>query len=100
MPHFLVEITYTAPLERIAEVVGAHREHLQIGYDRGMLLCSGPQVPRTGGILIARAETKEALLEFCAIDPYRVEGVAEYRVIEFEPVKSQPFLKDWIDGRG
>lgn len=96
MPHYIVEITYRAPLARIDETVTAHRAHLQTGYDQGMLLASGPQVPRSGGILVARAPSREALEAFIAKDPYQVQGLAEYRLIEFQPVKRQDWAADWF----
>ncbi|HMA36825.1 MAG TPA: YciI family protein [Chloroflexia bacterium] len=99
MKHFMVELTYTVPLERVDEVVGAHRAFLQAGYDQGLLLYSGGQVPRTGGIMLARAESQAALEAFLADDPYRQAAVAEYRIVEFVPVKHQDFLKDWVAGQ-
>ncbi|HWY25581.1 MAG TPA: YciI family protein [Nevskia sp.] len=98
MPHYIVEITYRVPLTRIEETVPSHRAHLQTGYDRGLLLASGPQVPRSGGILIARAPTREALESFIAQDPYRMQDLADYRLIEFQPVKYQPWAADWFGG--
>ena len=96
MPHYIVEITYRALLSRIDQTVAAHRAHLQIGYDRGLLLCSGPQQPRQGGILIARAPTRAELDAFIAQDPYRLEELADYRLIEFQPVKHQPWAAEWF----
>lgn len=96
MIHFVVEITYRAPLARLDETVAAHRAHLQAGYDAGLLLGSGPQVPRTGGILLARAPSREALEAFIARDPYRLQNLADYRLIEFQPVKHQPWAADWF----
>ncbi len=98
MKHFLVELTYTAPLERIDQVVGDHRNFLQKWYDVGTFLYSGPQEPRTGGIILARAESREKLESILAQDPYKLQGCAMYRVVEFTPVKSQEFMKSWISG--
>jgi len=98
--HFLVEISYIAPLEAIDRAVSSHREFLQRGYDAGMLLMSGPQNPRRGGVILARAPTREALERFFAEDPYLREGLADYRFVEFTPVKCQPFLKDWCAADG
>jgi uncharacterized protein YciI len=95
MLHFLVEITYTAPLDAIDHALPAHRAFLQRGYDAGLLLMSGPQNPRSGGVIIARAPTREALAAFFADDPYRRAKLADYRIVEFAPVKRQPFLNDW-----
>jgi len=93
--HFLVEITYTAPLARIDELVAAHRDYLAKGYQEEMLLMSGPQAPRTGGIIIARAAAKEDLQAFIDGDPFKKNGAAEYRIVEFTPVKHQNFLSMW-----
>lgn len=98
MKHFLVEITYTAPLKVIDAVLPLHRAFLQAGYERGLLLCSGPTQPRTGGVALARAESEGVLREYFAADPYQQQGVATYRFVEFNPVKFQLLLQGWIQG--
>ena len=97
MKHFLVEIHYLVPAEQLADTVVEHRAFLQTGYDQGILLLSGPQIPRTGGIVIARASSLEALQLFFSNDPYQVKELASYRWVEFQPVKHQLFLSDWVN---
>lgn len=96
MKHFVVEIIYKAPLEKINEVRDRHRAFLDVGYKRGMILMSGPQVPRIGGVIIGRAESMEDFASLLADDPYQVEGVAEYKFMEFTPVHFQEIIKEWI----
>lgn len=96
MKHFVVEITFSVPFEKVEPVVPAHREFLQGGYDAGLLLMSGPQNPRVGGIVVARAESLEAIQALFAKDPYQLNGVATYRFVEFNPVKRQAFLESWV----
>lgn len=96
MKHFVIEVNYTASAERIAELLSEHRAFLQIGYERGWLLASGPRVPKTGGIIVARAPSVDDLRAFFEADPYQINDAAEYIFIEFEPVKRQPFLEEWI----
>ncbi len=96
MKHFIIEIQYQVSAEQISETVSEHRSFLQTGYEQGLLLCSGPQNPRVGGIVIARAPSLAALQSFFAADPYQVKKLATYRWVEFEPVKYQDFLKSWI----
>jgi uncharacterized protein YciI len=96
MKHFVVEIIYKAPIDKIEEVLEKHREFLDEGYKKGMLLMSGPQVPRIGGIVIARAESMEALAEYFSNDPYLSEGLAHYQYIEFNPVKNDKIISEWI----
>lgn len=99
MKHFLVDIQYTAPIEIIDEILPRHRAFLQVGYDQGYLLCSGPKNPRVGGIVIARAESEEVLRNFFLTDPYQQQNAAHYTFIEFNPVKFQPFLEKWVAGQ-
>jgi uncharacterized protein YciI len=96
MRHFLIEITYSLPIDEIGEgQINEHRQFLQSGYDRGLLLMSGPQVPPLGGIVIGRAESLEVVETFFQDDPYFKRSLTSYRFIEFRPVKHAAFLKDW-----
>jgi uncharacterized protein YciI len=98
MKHYVVEITFTAPLTRIEEILPQHRAFLQTGYDRGWLLMSGPLQPRTGGLVVARSPSLEEIQSFFRQDPYQLNGVATYRFVEFSPVKRQPSMESWING--
>lgn len=93
---FVVEVTYRVPAEQLGDTVGEHRAYLQVGFDKGWLLMSGPQVPRTGGLIISRAPSRDALVEFFSHDPYHMNGLADYRFIEFDPIKRQEFIQYWI----
>ncbi len=99
MKHFLVEITYALPFEQMAPIVPEHRAFLQEGYETGMILMSGPMNPRTGGVVIARAESEEQLRDYFSRDPYFLKHAATYRFIEFDPVKYQMFIEDWVSGK-
>lgn len=95
--HYVVEITYKAPIEKIEELTPIHRDFLQTGYESGMLLVSGPKVPRTGGIVIAKANSMEELAKFFKNDPYTLNDAADYSFIEFNPKSYQEILKDWLE---
>lgn len=96
MKHFVIEVTYSVPFEQMAHIVPDHRAFLQLGYDRGWLLMSGPQVPKTGGMIVARAPSLVELQQFFQDDPFLKNSVATYRYVEFEPVKRQALLEDWL----
>lgn len=96
MRHFVVEIIYTRPLDQVLALTENHRAYLQTGYERGLLLISGPQEPRVGGILVMRGESPEEIREFCDSDPYAVGGVANHRIIEFHPKSHIPLLNEWV----
>jgi uncharacterized protein YciI len=95
--HFIVEINYTIPAEQLGDVLNQHRAFLQGGYDQGWLLCSGPRSPRTGGIVVARAPSLEDLQGFFKNDPYKLNGLATYNFVEFQPVKYNPLLEGWVN---
>ena len=99
MKHFIVEINYKIPAEQMADIVAEHRQFLQTGYDQGLLLCSGPRVPRTGGMVVARAASLQEIQQFFEGDPYHQHDVAEHHFVEFEPVKRQEFLEAWVAGK-
>jgi len=96
MKHFVIEVTYTAPLATIEHSLAAHRAFLQTGYDAQRLLMSGPQNPRIGGLIIARGESLEEVQAFFARDPFQTGKIATYRFIEFAPVKFAPCVTSWI----
>lgn len=96
MKHFVVIIKYIVPLNEVEEILPKHRAFLQDGYDAGLILMSGPQNPRTGGIVICRAENIEAIKAVFSIDPYKLNNAAEYSFIEFEPVKFNNLISEWI----
>ena len=98
MKHFIINVTYIVPLIKIDEMLAVHRKFLQGGYDKGLLLFSGPRNPRTGGFIAARAESLEQIKQFFNNDPYKINDFAGYEYMEFDPVKRQPFLEDWIKG--
>ena len=96
MKHFIVDIQYLIPAEQLGDIITEHRTFLHTGYKQGKLLCSGPKTPLTGGIIIARAESADELVEYFHHDPYQVKGVATHHFIEFNPVLKQDFMADWI----
>jgi uncharacterized protein YciI len=98
MKHFLVDIHYLIPVDQLADVLPAHRAFLQTGYDMGILLMSGPKEPRTGGFVVARSESQAALEAFFDNDPYEINKVASHTFVEFNPVKFQPWMEEWIKG--
>jgi uncharacterized protein YciI len=84
---FAIHSVYLKPIEVVDNYLEAHRAFLKTLYAKGITICSGPQVPRTGGFILMKAASKEEALAIMKSDPYVVNGVAEYSVIEFE-VKS------------
>lgn len=90
MKYFVVLLHYTRPLEEVAPVTPEHRAFLDQGYDQGWFLVSGRRNPPVGGVIIARAPSREDLEALLAGDPFAVHGVARHECLEFDPVKRHP----------
>lgn len=97
MKHFIVEITYKVPFEELQNILPIHRAFLDEGYSKGLLLMSGPQNPKTGGMVVARASDEKEITEYFLRDPYHTENVATHRIVEFTPVKHNELVKSWIE---
>jgi uncharacterized protein YciI len=80
---FVIELSYKAPLAGIDARMRAHVAFLNKYYAAGNFLVSGRQVPRTGGIIIALADSREQIESIMAEDPFCKHGLADVRVIEF-----------------
>ena len=93
--HFVIESTYLVPLERLDTLLAAHRAHLATAFERGLLLASGPQEPRTGGMILARAKDRAEIEALLAADPFQQAGFSRYRVTEFHPVKQSATFAAW-----
>jgi uncharacterized protein YciI len=100
MKHFFLEGQHLVPFEqRDPNLIAAHRRFLQEGYEKGRFLLSGPSVPPTGGVLVARAKSLDELNEFLAEEPFCKAKLMHFsRIIEFDPVQHQPILSDWFAG--
>lgn len=94
---FVVSLTYICDMSEVDKHLDAHIEYLEQQYKEGVFLASGRKVPRTGGVILARAESVEALEEVLSLDPFKVHGLASYDVTEFVPTKTSvelEFLKE------
>jgi uncharacterized protein YciI len=89
-------LNYKAPLTEVDKYLQAHREFLDYHYKQGLLLASGPLKPRTGGILIALTDDKDALEDVLKNDPFYLAEISDYQLFEFTPVKHRDEIKDLI----
>lgn len=91
---FVVSIEYKVDLSEVDKLIPAHIEFLDKFYELGNFLASGRKVPRTGGIILASANSREALNSILAEDPFYKANVANYEVTEFIPSKFAAGFED------
>ena len=84
---FIVILTYQVPLEKIDAFRAIHLDFLQNYYAENLFITSGTQVPRQGGVIVAKCDSKELLQKILAEDPFALNHLASYEIIEFSPTK-------------
>lgn len=82
---FVVILTYIRPLEELDALMPKHVAWLKKHYRSGLFLASGRQVPRTGGVILARSGDRAELEKLMEEDPFVKNGCARVEVIEFRP---------------
>ncbi|GAA2730288.1 YciI family protein [Streptomyces nogalater] len=90
---FVLELTYTAPLDAVDAVLPDHVAWLERQYEEGRFLASGRKNPRDGGVILAVTGDRAEIEEVVATDPFVTAGVCSYRVIEFLATKTAPELE-------
>jgi uncharacterized protein YciI len=93
---FVVILTYKVSIDTIDQFLMAHRNYLGEQYDKGYFLMSGPQEPRSGGVIIANVADRKLLMDVISKDPFKINELADYQVIEFYPVMMSDNLKGVI----
>jgi uncharacterized protein YciI len=84
---FVIISTYLKPIAEVEQYLSQHRDFLEQGYQKNYFVASGPQNPRTGGIIISQLSNKKDLERILNDDPFQVHRIAKYDILEFEPVK-------------
>src|SRR4051812_10956549 len=74
-PIFVLLLTYVRPLEDVDALMSEHMAWVRQQYEAGHFLVSGPRVPRTGGVILARGDDREAIEALAASDPFVTGGV-------------------------
>ncbi|MGW4726488.1 YciI family protein [Streptomyces sp. NPDC004291] len=94
---FVLELTYTAPVERADALLDAHVEWLDAQYAAGVFLASGRKNPRDGGVILAAGVDRAEIERIAAADPFSTEGVCAYRITEFYATKTVDGLAPYRD---
>ncbi|MCE5324714.1 YciI family protein [bacterium] len=96
---FVIYGSYIKPMQEVERVLPLHLAYLDKLNDRGIFICSGPMKPRTGGVILLDLDSRDEVDEILRNDPYYVEQIARYNIIEFTPTKSAADLGRLIKPR-
>lgn len=93
---FIIELIYKVSLEKIDAELASHMLYLDKYYATGNFLASGRQEPRVGGIILAVASSRKRIETILEEDPFKKNGFAEYRIIEFKATQNTKEYKIFV----
>lgn len=91
---YVINLTYIKPMNEVDHFIFEHVEWLKQGYAEGIFLASGRKVPRTGGIILARATDLASLQDRLRLDPFQREEIAKVDITPFEVSMKADFLSE------
>lgn len=95
---FLVILTYKVAFAEIEPHMAAHMAFVDRGFSDGVFVLSGRKVPRTGGVILARAASEAALRDFLAADPFLQFDLVDAEIVAFAPSRATEGLAVLLDG--
>ncbi len=93
---FIIDLNYIVPLEQLDAHMTDHVKFLHKYYKMNKFVASGRKVPRTGGIILALAKSKEEVEEIISEDPFYIHKLAEFSVTEILTSQVHPDLKKFL----
>ena len=94
---YIIDLNYIVPLEQLDAHMKEHVVFLKKYYVKNVFVASGRKVPRTGGIILALAKSKEEVEEIMSEDPFYVHKLAEFTITEFLTSQYHPDLKKLLE---
>ena len=94
---FIVSLNYTQTLEKVDQHIAAHIAFLDHYYAAGKFIASGRKVPRTGGVILVSASSREEVETIIAEDPFVQAKVAEYEITQFCVLKVAAGFEQLLD---
>ena len=93
---FLINMTFVKELSEVDQFTDSHREYMAKQYETGKMLFGGRKIPREGGVIVSKHKTLVDLVQVMENDPFIINKVATFDVIEFEPVMRAEQLQGLI----
>jgi len=94
---FIIILHYKKPLATVERHLAAHAEYLDGLYREKKIIFSGPRIPRTGGVILARHLTREEAEAQILKDPFYMHGVADYELLECKATKFDTSFEVFLD---
>jgi len=80
---YIIDLIYIVPLEELDSHMVDHVKYLHKYYKKDVFVASGRKVPRTGGIILALADSQEEVEKIIQEDPFYKHKLAEFTITHF-----------------
>lgn len=87
---FIILLDYIVPLEQVDGFLEEHVCFLKKQYEKKVFIASGRKIPRTGGVILAKAKNEKEINAIIEQDPFFKNRIATYSVTEFLPSMTLP----------
>ena len=85
---FIANLKYKKSMEEVNKVLEAHLEYLDKYFEKEKFICTGKKsFPELGGVILFNSNNLEEAKKILYEDPFYIEEIADYEIIEFQPVK-------------
>lgn len=85
MKYFMVEGIIKNPDLINDDIMKEHMAYSQKAMDKGLILMSALKSDMSGGLFVMIAESIEKIEDYLSIEPLKVHGIQDYKIIEFTP---------------
>jgi len=89
---FLITIEYKVELARVEPYFEPHIAFVKRYVESGNFLLTGKKIPRTGGVILAKVESREELMMLLKEDPFMKFDLAEFEITEIQLSQVSPEL--------
>lgn len=97
MKYFIVEGTIINADLMNDNIMKEHMAYSQKAMDKELILMSGLKEDMSGGLFIMKEESIEKVDSYLCNEPLKVNGIQEYKVIEFSPHYFNQSPSEWFN---
>lgn len=96
MKYFIVEGILKSTDEIDNDAMTKHMNYSQKAMDEGLILMSGLKENMSGGIFIMKSDSIENIKEYLDNEPFKLEGIQDYKIVEFSPHYFNESPSEWF----
>ncbi|QYE98824.1 YciI family protein [Paraclostridium sordellii] len=96
MKYFIVEGILKSTNEIDKDTMTKHMNYSQKAMDERLILMSGLKENMSGGIFIMKSDSIENIKEYLDNEPFKLEGIQDYKIVEFSPHYFNESPSEWF----